>query len=98
MWVCTRHPSAQLTGFPAFSSTGGTGKCHYLFRGQVFGFHDSMMRLRNAESWSILDKLGVKSTAFLGNVEEIVGGMHFTNSRSILLDSASDQRRARAHE
>ena len=41
MWVCTRHPSALLTAFPAFSSTGGTGKCHYLFRGQGLGFHAS---------------------------------------------------------
>jgi hypothetical protein len=65
MWVCTRHPSAQLTAFPAFSSTGGTGKCHYLFRGQVFGFHASMMRLRNAERWSIVNELGIKSMSFL---------------------------------
>jgi hypothetical protein len=60
MWVCTRHPSAQLTAFPAFSSTGGTGKCHYLFRGQIFGFHASMMTLRTAEGWSIVNELGDK--------------------------------------
>src|SRR5713226_1784164 len=39
MRVCTLHASAQLTSLPAFSSTGRTGKCYCLLRGQVFGFH-----------------------------------------------------------